>query len=130
MFALDANAVIHALKGKGRVRQRIASVHPNEIAVPAIIAYELEFGTLGSRAAVRRREELQSLLRAITILPFEERAARHSAALRASLEKHGQSIGLLDMLIAGTVLAHGATLVTHNTQEFQRVPGLNVEDWF
>ena len=123
MFALDANAVIHALKGKGRVRQRIESIHPNELALPAIVAYELEFGTLGSRTVKARREGIESLLRILTILPFEERAATHSATLRAGLEKRGEFIGPLDLLIAGTVLANGAILVTHNTQEFRRVPG-------
>ena len=94
------------------------------------MAYELEIGALKSRNPEARRRELNRLLSVITVLPFDSRAAESSARLRLSIEGAGQKIGPLDTLIAGTVLANGATLVTHNVAEFSRVPGLRVEDWF
>jgi tRNA(fMet)-specific endonuclease VapC len=50
--------------------------------------------------------------------------------VRFDLERIGAKIGPLDTLIAGTALAHGATLVTHNTEEFSRISGLRLEDWY
>jgi tRNA(fMet)-specific endonuclease VapC len=70
------------------------------------------------------------LLEVLPVLPFDWNAARYAARIRFELEKSGESIGPLDTLIAGTVLANGATLVTHNIKKFSRVPGLRVEDWF
>ena len=130
MFALDSNTLIHALKVLGQVRRIIEGMQPSDLAVPAVVAYELEAGTLRSRNPVLRRRELERLLSFLPILPFDLRAANRAARVRFELEKTGEKIGPLDTLIAGTVLAYGATLVTHNTREFSRVPGLQLEDWF
>jgi tRNA(fMet)-specific endonuclease VapC len=129
VFALDANALIHALKGIGRVRQTIEGKRPSDLAVPAVVAYELEVGTLRSGNPAARRRELNRLLTVLAVLPFDRPAADRAARVRFDLEKTGATIGPLDTLIAGTVLAHGATLVTHNTAEFSRIPGLQLEDW-
>ena len=69
------------------------------------------------------------MLAPLSPLPFDEEDAAQSAGLRAILETAGTPIGPYDVLIAGQSLRHGATLVTANTREFARVPGLNVEDW-
>jgi tRNA(fMet)-specific endonuclease VapC len=130
IFALDSNVVIHAMKGVGRVAARLARMSPAEIAIPAVVVYELEFGTLRSSNPERRQKELQRLLGAISILPFDDRAATLAAKLRYDLGQSGIAIGPIDTLIAGTVLAHGAKLISHNTREFARVPGLQIEDWF
>lgn len=130
MFALDANTIIHALKGLGRVKRAIEERYPSDLAIPSIVACELEFGTLRSRNPAARRRELDRLLSVLTVLPFDGPAADRAARLRFDLERAGSKIGPLDTLIAGTALAHGATLVTHNTREFSRVPGLQLEDWF
>jgi tRNA(fMet)-specific endonuclease VapC len=130
VFALDANALIHPLKGIGQVRQAIEGTSPTDLAVPAVVAYELEVGTLRSRNPAARRRELNRLLTVLTVLPFDRQAADRAARVRVDLERKGAQIGPLDTLIAGTVLAHGATLITHNTAEFARIPGLQVEDWY
>jgi len=62
-------------------------------------------------------------------LPFEDDAAEAYGRVRAYLEKRGEIIGPNDLLIASTALAHGVTLVTHNTKEFSRIPELRMEDW-
>ena len=62
-------------------------------------------------------------------LPFDDPAAEIYGQLRTALEKQGKLIGPYDLLIAATALAHGVTLVTHNTEEFKRVPDLTLEDW-
>jgi len=130
VFALDCNTIIYALKGKGEVRERLQDTDIRQIAIPAVVVYELEVGTLGSENPVRRRRELHMLLGVLKILPFDVASAERAAQLRLELEQAGMKIGPMDNLIAGTVLAHHATLVTHSLDEFSRVPGLRVEDWF
>ena len=129
MYALDSNTVIFALKGKGNVRQRLTASELKELSVPAIVVYELEFGTIGSLSPAQRRRDLKLLLSTMDILPFDRRSAEQAARIRYQLEKAGTRIGPLDTLIAGTALAHGAVLVTNNIRELARVPGLQVEDW-
>ena len=130
MYALDTNSVIFSLKGKGQVRQRLAATLPSEVCVPAIVVYELEFGSLGSLNPARRRRDLRLLLSSLEVIPFDEKAAEHTARIRHHLEQSGKRLRPLDTLIAGTALARGAVLVTNNISEFSRVPGLEIEDWF
>lgn len=130
MFVLDTNTLIHALKDLGHVRDRIVRARPADIAIPAIVAFELEFGTLRSARPEKRRRDLDQLFGILAILPFDGRAAARSARVRYELESTGDKIRPFDLLIAGTALAHGGILVTHNTAEFSRVRGLQLEDWF
>lgn len=130
LFALDANAVIHAFKRKGGLADRIAATPPGSIVIPAVAVYEVERGVAASQNSARRRQQFNDLLAIAAVLPFDAHAAQVSARVMADLERRGCKIGPIDTLIAGTALAHGATLVTHNTREFERVPGLMLEDWF
>ena len=130
MFALDTNAIIHYLKGLGRVRERLFSVSPAAVAVPSIVIYELELGTLRSGNPVKRRARLEAMLRHFSVLPLDNRSAIEAAAIQAELGAKGLQIGPMDTLIAGIAIAHGATLVTHNAEEFSRVPRLKIVDWF
>jgi tRNA(fMet)-specific endonuclease VapC len=130
MVALDTNSVLYVLKGKGRVAEQLLARPRNDVSVPAVVVYELEVGTLKSKSPARRRSQLWDLIGPMRVLPFGEEEAKVAARIRAQLEQAGLSIGPLDNLIAGTALRHGATLVTHNTDEFRRVPGLQIEDWY
>lgn len=130
MYALDTNSVIYFFKGMGRVAERLLGTPPREIAIPAVVLYELELGLAKSSAPERRRLQVDELVRRVIILPFGPAEARVTARIRADLERIGEPIGPLDFLIAGTALARGATLVTHNTKEFGRVGGLSLEDWY
>ena len=130
MFALDANAVIHAFQGKGAVAARLSAVAPSRIAIPAVALFEVERGVIRSQNAVRRRQQLSELTAVCRVLAFDDRAAQIAARIQVELERAGRQIGPLDTLIAATAMAYGATLVTNNTREFARVPGLLLEDWF
>jgi tRNA(fMet)-specific endonuclease VapC len=130
MYALDTNSVIYFFKGLGRVPGRVLATPPRSLAVPAVVLYELEAGIARSSAPERRRAQLEQLLAVLEVLPFGAAEARIAARIRADLESAGTPIGPLDNLIAGTALRHGATLVTRNVKEFQRIEGLAVEDWF
>lgn len=130
MFALDTNTLIYFFKGAGRVHDRLLATPPREIAVPAVVVYELEVGIARARQSSKRRAQLDSFLALTIILPLDRAAARQAAEIDAALTVQGNRIGPLDTLIAGTALAHGATLVTHNIGEFARVGGLKLVDWY
>ena len=129
-FALDTNTLVYFFKGIGQVGERMLSTPPSDIAIPALVLYELEVGLAKSSSSDRRRAELDRVTEVVSILPFGRKEAQAAAAIRADLEQIGKPIGPLDTLIAGTALANHATLVTHNTSEFGRVPNLEVVDWY
>lgn len=126
MYLLDTNTVIYFFKDMGHVASRLLNHPPDCIALPTI----LETGIAKSTQPEKRRAQLDELLHAIKILPFGLADAKAAAILRAALEKAGRPLGPMDNLIAGTALAHQATLITHNIEEFSRVPGLRWEDWY
>ncbi len=128
MTLLDTNTVIHCLKGREPAASRFLAAAPSEIAIPTVVAYELEYGTLRV-ASPRRRRILSGMLERLQEVPFDREAARESARVRLELERRGNVIGPLDLLIAGTALSRGATLATNNTREFSRIKGLRLEDW-
>lgn len=130
MYVLDTNSVVFFFKGEGRVGEKLLARKPVEVALPAIVLYELEVGVLRSKAPARRRQQLDTLLAATRVIPFGPAEARAAAQIRADLERSGEGIGPLDTLIAATALASRGTLVTHNTREFRRVRRLSVEDWY
>ena len=130
MYALDTNCVIHAFKGLGLVKDRLLACPARLLSIPAIVRYELEYGTLRSAHPSRRRADIEVLLRDVRVLPFDDASALRAAAIRRELEARGETIGPMDLLIAGTVLSAGAILVSRNQSEFKRVPGLVTENWY
>jgi tRNA(fMet)-specific endonuclease VapC len=130
MYALDTNTLSYFFKGIGRVRDRLLATPPSQIAIPSIVVFELEFGLTRSSRFEQRLAQLQELVSLAVLLPFGAAEARASARIRSELERAGIPIGPYDLLIAGTALSHGATLVTHNTREFERVRGLELADWY
>jgi tRNA(fMet)-specific endonuclease VapC len=130
MYALDTNTVIYFFKGMGRVAERLFATPRTDVAVPAVVLFELEVGLRKTREATARRRQLDDFAAAVAILPFDRASAEAAAEIRARLEQQGRPIGPLDTLIAGTASAHGAILVSHNVAEFGRVDGLTVADWF
>lgn len=131
MLALDTNTISYYFRGDPAVVPRLQATPPTQLAVPAIVAYELRYGLLRlpPEAARSRLTALDTLLAAMHTLPFDAACAQTAAALRAHLEALGTPIGPHDLLIAATALRHGATLVTRNTREFSRVAGLALVDW-
>jgi len=130
MYLLDTNTLIYFFKQQGNVSERLLNTTPSEIAISLLTVYEIEVGLAKSSDPLRRRNQFEEFLSVVKLIPFDQNEARISAQLRAILEKIGKPIGPIDTLIAGSALAHGATLITHNLSEFERVPGLAVEDWF
>lgn len=89
----------------------------------------MRYGIAKVGGGVPQLFNLQKLLAALTILPFDSTAAREYADLRAYLERTGNLIGPNELMTASIALANGLAVVTHNLAEFSRVPNLTVEDW-
>lgn len=128
-YALDTNTLSYFMRGEGRVAERLLALPPQQVALPAIVVYEVNFGL--RRAG--RRAQLDAFARMVqvtTVLDLDAEAADHAARIRTQLEAIGTPIGPFDVLIAATARRHGCTLVTHKLREFSRVPDLAVEDWY
>ena len=130
MYILDTNTLIYFFKGIGNVAGILLSKSPKDISIPSIALYELEVGIAKSTKPNKRRKQLKLLISKIDISSFGAKEAEVAAMIRANLESKGTPIGPYDTLIAGTALSINATLITHNTKEFKRVNGLNIEDWY
>ena len=130
MYVLDTNTLIYYFKNQGQVAQRLAAVAPQEIVVSTIVLFELQVGIAKSTSPAKRIQQLQQLLSRVSLVPFDRDAAVASAAIRAQLEQQGTPIGPMDVLIAGVAMARQATIVTRNVDEFSRVGGLAIVDWF
>jgi len=129
-YCLDTNTCIYLLKDSfPKLSARYLALPPDRFAVPAMVVAELYFGAEKSDRAQLVRARLAAFLEPLNILPFDERAAMRYAETRAALEKAGIPIGPEDLVIGATALANACALITHNTREFGRIPGLLVEDW-
>jgi len=127
-YLLDTHAVIAVLNDTtSRAAARLRAERPSEVAVSAIVMHELFYGAF--RSARRDRNlDLVDRLR-FAVLDFSKEDAREAGEVRALLAAQGTPIGPYDILIAGQARARGLVLVTRNTGEFARVPGLRIEDW-
>ena len=127
--ALDANVVSVALRDPLSGPANGFRTHPNSaLAIPSVVRAELLFGALKG-GSPRHLFALRGFLSGFPELPFDDKCVEIYAQARAELERKGQRIGALDLMIAATALAHNLVLVTHNTAEFSRVHGLRIEDW-
>ena len=130
LYLPDTNAVSAYMRGinAGLVGRMQAAFVRDELRLSVIVLAEREFGVIkGGDTALRRK--LQSLEQLLVVAPFTRDDARRCATIRHQLESRGQGIGPFDTLIAAQALRLGATVVTRNTREFGRVPGLSVENW-
>ena len=130
MWVLDTNTLIYFFKGQGDVAHQLLTQSPLEIGIPAIVLFELEVGIAKSSSPKKRRQQLAELVSIVKVLPFVDKEAKAATKVRVQLERAGFPIGPHDTLIAGTALANGGILVTRNTREFERVAGLQFENWF
>lgn len=131
MYILDSNTISYYFRGDPQVVPRLQALCPAELGVPAIVEYELRYGLLRlpPAAAEPRLAALAALLRLMQLLPFDSECALHAARLRVALEATGTPIGPQDTLIAATALRYQGTLITRNTREFSRIPGLLCLNW-
>ena len=129
-YLLDTNVCVVYLNGRSlSVRDRLLATATEDMAVCSVVKAELFYGAFRSNHPQRTLERQQAFLSQFVSLPFHDEAALLSGRIRAELAKAGMPIGSYDLQIAAIALANDLTLVTHNTREFERVEGLQIEDW-
>jgi tRNA(fMet)-specific endonuclease VapC len=128
-YLLDTNILSDLVRNpQGPIAAAIARVGERHVCTSIVVAAELRFGA-AKRGSERLRRQLDRILAAIQVLPFEAPADAAYAEVRARLEAGGEPIGGNDLLIAAHALTAGCVLVTDNVREFGRVAGLQVENW-
>jgi tRNA(fMet)-specific endonuclease VapC len=128
-YLLDTNTASYVIKGNfPRVRARLLKVPMAEIGISVVTEAELRFGVARRPEATALKRVVEEFLLRVEILPWNSQAAHHYARIRASLEREGEPIGNLDLMIAAQAVAAEVVLVTHD-HVFRRVKGLKVEDW-
>lgn len=128
-FLLDTNIVIFAIRNRTPLLRERLTDHFGRMAVSTITVAELQYGVERSSDPARNRRATEEFLALLEVQSFSTAAAEHLGEIRAALAASGRPIGAYDVLIAGHARSGGLTLVTNNTREFERVPGLLVEDW-
>jgi tRNA(fMet)-specific endonuclease VapC len=129
-YLLDTNICIYLIKKRPPEAQEHFRAHsPTDVALSIITVFELEFGAQKSQHPQQTRQALNKFLAPLSILNLDRPSVTEAAGIRAQLEKEGKPIGAYDLLIAGMARSMGLVLVTNTTREFERVPGLQLENW-
>lgn len=128
-YMLDTDICIYVVKNyPAELRERF-NLLTDQLCISSITLGELHYG---AEKSARRLENLRAIMQfaaRLEVLPFSADAAVHFGQLRAELERLGQPVGAYDMLIGAHARSEGLIVVTHNRREFDRMPGLRVEDW-
>lgn len=129
-WLLDTCTVSDFVKGQAGVLARLKTTPPQSISISAVTRMEIEYGLqLHPARTEKLAPVINAFLASIAVLPFENADAKAAGTIRAVLQKRGRPIGAYDIMIAGTALARGLTVVTSNVGEFDRIEGLRVENW-
>jgi tRNA(fMet)-specific endonuclease VapC len=127
---LDTNVSIYPIKEHpASVIERFTAHPVGDIGISVITLAELEYGVTKSSRPAQNREALEQFISPLDVVPFARAATAAYGRLRTALEKKGQPVGSMDLLIAAHALSLNVRLITHNVKEFGRVPGLRIEDW-
>ena len=129
---LDTDTCIFLMRGESpALAARVQSVPLQQQVMSVVTFAELTYGVQASAAAKRKQNQsvLDSLVLHLAVLDWPQDAAKHYAEIRADLKKRGAQIGAADLMIAAHARAMGAIVVTNNVEDFERVKGLEVENW-
>ncbi len=128
-YLLDTNVVSDLVRHpQGRIMQRIRELSESQVCTSIIVAAELRYGAT-KKGSQRLAAQLEAVLGALDVLPFEAPADVFYGTIRAALQHAGQPIGGNDLLIAAHAAALGHTIVTDNQREFARIAGIASENW-
>ena len=129
-YLLDTNICAELIRQKSQTLiKRLVTCSPGEVVVSTITVAELAYGVQKSSQIRQNQAAFEQFLLPLEIADFDQRASLAYGTLRAMLEREGNMIGAMDMLIGAHALSLEVTLVTNNTNEFERIPNLNLEDW-
>lgn len=125
----DKNICIFTVKNKPDVVRQAFNRRQGQLCVSTITARELVYGAEKSGAPARNQAVVEGFLARLEVLDYDRAAVANTGQLRAELVKSGMPVGPYDAMIAGHPRSQGLVLVTNNTRDFARVPGLRLEDW-
>ncbi|KQS78872.1 plasmid maintenance protein [Rhizobium sp. Leaf384] len=128
-YMLDTNICIYAIKNRPPAVREAFNRHSGQLCISAVTLMELLYGAEKSASPDSNLAVVEGFAARLDVLPYDDRAAGHTGELRAGLARAGTPIGPYDQLIAGHARARGLIVITNNRREFDRVPGLRVEDW-
>ena len=130
IYFLDTNICIYVLRNRyPSLNERLLSFSPSRIKLPAMVLAELFAGAADSQDPARSKKAISSFVSSIEIIDFDKRAAEAFGELRSGMSRAGVNAGPFDLIIAAIVISRNGTLVTNNTKEFSRIPGLLYENW-
>ena len=128
-YMLDTNICIYTIKKQpSQVRDAFIR-HQDQMCVSTVTAMELIYGAEKSSVPEKNLGVIEGFLARLAVMDYDVHAAEHTGQLRAELQKQGKPIGPYDQMIAGHARSLGLILVTNNEREFERVPGLRIENW-
>ena len=129
-YLLDTNVCVAHLRGKNALVLQRFGLHPSaDLVLCSVVIGELRYGAEGGTNPQKEHAKVDAFAAQFVSLSFDDSAALIYGRIRHDLQSRGLVIGANDLLIAAIALVHDLTLVTHNTNEFSRVPGLKLEDW-
>jgi tRNA(fMet)-specific endonuclease VapC len=128
-YLLDTNIVIYVIKQRPLQVLEIFNRHHGRMAISSITLAELAHGAEKSNDVSRNAAIVEDFASRLEVLPYDDKAAWQYGNIRTALEKVGQPIGINDLHIAAHARSNGLTLITNNMREFDRVPGLLLENW-
>ena len=128
-YLLDTNIVIYVIKRRPLEVLEIFNRHQGRMAISSITLSELVHGAEKSSDVSRNMAVVEDFVSRLAVLAYDDKAAWQYGNIRATLEKVGQPIGVNDLHIAAHARSNGLTLVTNNLREFEKVPGLLLENW-
>jgi len=128
-YMLDTNIVIYTIKNRPAQVREMFKKHEGQMCISSVSLGELIFGAERSSRTEHNLTIINGMVARMDVAAFEEHAAEHFGQLRAELYNIGQPIGPYDMMIAGHARSMGLILVSNNMAEFERVPGLRLENW-
>ena len=130
MYLLDTNICIYIINKKpGSVIKKFENLDPDEIKISTITVAELEYGVSKSNKRDQNRIALRNFLSPFEIITFDIKDAEIFGIIRNDLENQGEPIGPYDMQLTAQALARDLILVTNNTDEFNRIKKLKLENW-
>jgi tRNA(fMet)-specific endonuclease VapC len=128
-YMLDTNICIHVMKNyPENLRERFNAL-AEQLCISSITLGELHYGAEKSARRAHNLTAIENFVARLDVLPFAEKAAAHYGQVRAELERAGTPCGPHDMQIGGHARSEGLIVVTNNTREFIRMPGVRVENW-
>ena len=128
-FMLDTNICIFTIKNRPQEVRAAFRRHHGQMCISTVTLMELIYGAEKSSNPERNLADVEGFAARLEVLKYDQEAAAHAGQLRAELARHGTPIGPYDQMIAGQARSHGLIIVTNNRREFDRVPGLRIEDW-